>query len=47
MSNFYQPGAGEAKYTFATMGPDDVALDTDTEIGYITQEESESESNDG
>ena len=40
MSNFYQPGASEAEYTFATMSPDDAALDMDTEIGYITEEES-------
>ena len=39
-SNFYQPEAGEAEYTFATMRPDDAALDMDTEIGYITEEES-------
>jgi hypothetical protein len=46
ISNFYQPGAGEAEYTFATMGPDDVALDMDTEIGYITEEESNDGSED-
>jgi hypothetical protein len=32
-SIFYQPGAGEAESTFATMGPDDVALDMDKEVG--------------
>ena len=44
-SIFYQfePGAGEAESTFAILGADDVALDMDTEVGYI----SEDESNDG
>ena len=40
------PGAGEAEYTFATMGPDDLALDMDSEIAYITEEESNDGSDD-
>ena len=43
---FHQLGAGEAEHTFTTMGSDDVALDMDTEIGYITEEESNDESDD-
>ena len=43
---FYQPGAGEDEHTFATMGPDDVALDMDSEIAYITEEESNDGSDD-
>jgi hypothetical protein len=44
MSTSYQPGAGEAEFTFVTMGADDVALDMDTEVGYITEDESSGES---
>jgi hypothetical protein len=29
--------AGEAESSFATMGADDVALDMDTEVGFITE----------
>ena len=38
---FYQLelGAGEAESTFAIMGADDVALDMDTEVGYLTEDE--------
>jgi len=32
--------------TFATMGADDVALDMDTEVGYITEDELSDESED-
>ena len=35
-----EPGAGEAESTFAIMGADDVALDMDTEVGYISEDES-------
>ena len=35
---------GPAEFAFATMGADDVALDMDTEFGYITEDESSSES---
>ena len=31
--------AGETESSFATMGADDVALDMDTEIGFITDDE--------
>ena len=40
----YQPG--EAESTFGTMGADDVALDIDTEVGYITEDELSDESED-
>jgi hypothetical protein len=33
-------------WSFATMGPDDMALDIDTEIGYITEDESNNGSED-
>ena len=46
ISILYQPEAGEAEHTFATMGPDDVALDMDSEIAYITEEESNDGSDD-
>ena len=46
MSFFYQPRGGETEQTFATIGPDDVALDMDTEIGYLTEEESNDGSED-
>ena len=46
MNIFYQLGAGETEHTFATMGPDDVALDMDTEIGYLMEEESNDGSED-
>ena len=45
-SIFYQPGAGEAESTFAIMGADDVALDMDTEVGYLTEDESNDGSED-
>ena len=38
INKFYQLRVHEADHTFTTMGPDDVALDMDTEIGYITEE---------
>jgi hypothetical protein len=41
-----EPGAGEAEFTFVTMGADDVALDMDIEAGYITQDELSDESED-
>jgi hypothetical protein len=41
-SIFDQPGVGEAESTFATMGPDDM----DTEVGYITEDESNNGSED-
>jgi hypothetical protein len=34
------PEVGEGDPTFATTGADDVALDMDTEVGYITEDES-------
>ena len=43
MSILYQPGAGKAESTFATIGgvnAHDVALDMDTEVGCITEDES-------
>ena len=46
ISILYQPGAGKDEHTFATMGPDDVALDMDSEIAYITEEESNEGSDD-
>ena len=46
ISILYQPGAGEAEHTFASVGPEDVALDMDTEIAYITKEESNEGSDD-
>ena len=39
MSTLYQLGAGEAESSFATMGADDVALDMDTEVRFITDDE--------
>ena len=39
MSTLYQPGAGEAESSFATMGADDVALDMDIEVGFIADDE--------
>jgi hypothetical protein len=44
--SFDQPGAGEAELSFATMGADDVALDMDTEFGFITDDELNEESED-
>jgi hypothetical protein len=41
-----EPEASEEEPTFATMGADDVALDMDTECGYITSDESSDESED-
>ena len=38
INKFYQLRVHEADHTFTTMGPDDVALDMDTEIGYIMEE---------
>ena len=46
ISILYQPGAGEAEHTFASVGPEDVALDMDTEIADITEEESNEGSDD-
>ena len=43
--NLNQPG--EAESTFGTMGADDVALDMDREVGYITEDELSDESEDG
>ena len=45
-SILYQPGAGEAEFTFATMDADDMALDMDTKVGYITEDESSDENED-
>jgi len=47
MGFLYEPEAGEDEQdelTFATVGADDVALDMDTECGYITSDESSDES---
>ena len=44
ISILYEPEASEDELTFAMMGADDVALDMDTEHGYITSDESSDES---
>ena len=48
MNILSEPGASliEDGFTFATMGADDVALDMDTECGYITSDELSDESKD-
>ena len=49
MSILHEPEASEdeqQELTFAMVGADDVALDMDTECGYITSDESSDESED-